>query len=491
MRPDGLRWLRRHAERLLLTGALVLGATLRFTALDARGWWRDEAVTVELLRLPFIELLRAIPDSEGTPPLYYVLAWSWTRVFGESEVDLRSISALLGTATVFVVYLAGRELASQRVGLVGAFLAASSPLLVWHDQDGRAYALLVLLAALSFLFFLRLANDPSRRNAVGFGVASALALLTHYFAVFLVLPQVVWLLAVRGTRRTAIPAAAAIGVVGLALVPLALAQRGNVSWIEEVPRWRRAVEVAQHFLVGPQPGWERGITVLAGLVFVSALALLLLRGDKVERRAAVPAGVVGGATLAAPIVLAIAGLDYLLSRNVIVAWVPLALVVAGGFAVRRAGRVGPALALVTVLVGVSVVVATASTPKFGAEDWRGAARALGPPPPGGRMVILWPGVGEDPFRLYLPDATTASNNGAVVSEIALVTLGPRRRDVEDDPDLRSTLVPTTGGFIRSSREDEPYVTIVRFRSARPASVRIDELVATGPVAPDAVILVER
>ena len=51
----------RRAERILLAGAVVLAAVLRFTALDARGWWRDEAVTVRLLRLPFDELLRTIP----------------------------------------------------------------------------------------------------------------------------------------------------------------------------------------------------------------------------------------------------------------------------------------------------------------------------------------------------------------------------------------------------------------------------------------------
>jgi len=44
-------------------------------------------------------MLHAIPHSEATPYLYYVLAWPWTHVFGSGEVGIRSLSALAGTVT--------------------------------------------------------------------------------------------------------------------------------------------------------------------------------------------------------------------------------------------------------------------------------------------------------------------------------------------------------------------------------------------------------
>jgi mannosyltransferase len=101
-------WLRSHAfvsRRLLVAGVVALGAALRFSELDARGFWRDEAVTVELVRRGFGSMLSAIPHSEGTPPLYYILAWGWTRIFGSDEAGLRSLSAVAGTAAVLVVYV--------------------------------------------------------------------------------------------------------------------------------------------------------------------------------------------------------------------------------------------------------------------------------------------------------------------------------------------------------------------------------------------------
>ena len=433
---------RGRAEGILLAGAVVLAAALRFTALDARGWWRDEAVTVRLLRLPFDELLRTIPDSEGSPPLYYVLAWGWTRLFGDSEIGLRSFSALVGTVTVVVVYLAGRDLVSKRAGIVGAYLTAASPLLVWHGQDSRSYALLVLTGALSFLFFVRLRRTATRLDALCFGLASALALLTHYFAVFLVVPEVLWLLLASRTRRLAVAPAAAIAIVGLALVPLVNAQRGNVSWVSEVPRSRRLLEVVQELLVGPQAPWERATTVLAGLLAVVALLVLAWRGNRDEWQAVLPAAATGLAALALPLLVAFGGFDYVLGRNVIVAWVPLALVVAAALTAQRAGRAGLVAACAVVVLGVGVVVGSAATPKFGAEDWRGAARALGPSPAGGRAIVLWPPEGAAAFRLYRPTARPLPATGESVQEVVVVTLGDSRRDAA----LTAALAPPRPPF---------------------------------------------
>ena len=59
----------------------------------------------------------AVREVEVNPPVYFVVAWRWRKVLGEGEVALRALSALLGTATVPVVYAAARELASRRAGL--------------------------------------------------------------------------------------------------------------------------------------------------------------------------------------------------------------------------------------------------------------------------------------------------------------------------------------------------------------------------------------
>src|SRR3954453_15930749 len=146
----------RDRTLIALAALVVLGAALRFATLDLQSYWYDEAVTVGIVRGDFSGMLSAIYRHESTPPLYYVLAWLWCKLFGTGEVGLRSLSALFGTASIPVFYAAARELVSRPVGLAVAGLATVNPLLVWYSQEGRAYALLVLLGGLSVLFFARL-----------------------------------------------------------------------------------------------------------------------------------------------------------------------------------------------------------------------------------------------------------------------------------------------------------------------------------------------
>ncbi len=312
MTAEPPRWRARELLAPELAAIVVLGAGLRFTSLPARSFWRDEAVTVELIRRSFGEMLTTIPDREGTPPLYYTLAWGWTQLFGSSEAGLRSFSALVGTATVVVVYAIGRELVSRRVAATGALLAAVSPLLVWQAQDGRSYALYTFLGALSFLAFVRTLRSPSTAVLTFWAVSSSLALCTHYFAVFLVAPEAMLLLvATCGRDPRTVAAVAGVGIVGLALLPLALAQSSSasVAWIAEISRADRLSELGREFLVGPQAPRHALLTAITAACLLAAAWLLATRGDGRERRAAFLAGGTAIATLVLALAVSLAGVD--------------------------------------------------------------------------------------------------------------------------------------------------------------------------------------
>lgn len=97
------------ASASLVLPLVALGASVRFAELGRQSYWVDEAYTVGLVRLDLVSMLKTIPDTESTPPLYYLVAWLWARIVGTSEVELRSLSALLGTATLVVVFAIGRD----------------------------------------------------------------------------------------------------------------------------------------------------------------------------------------------------------------------------------------------------------------------------------------------------------------------------------------------------------------------------------------------
>ena len=75
--------------------------------------------------------------------------------------------------------------------------------MVWYSQEARAYELYALLGALSLLCFLRAYRLPRAGSLALWSLSSVLALLTHYFAVFLLGPEALLLLAGSGRRGCA------------------------------------------------------------------------------------------------------------------------------------------------------------------------------------------------------------------------------------------------------------------------------------------------
>jgi mannosyltransferase len=268
---------RRRTHVFLLALLTAAAAAPRFAALGHQSFWVDETITARLVAKPFPGMLAALPHSESTPPLYYVLAWSWSRIFGPDEAALRSLSALLGTLTVPVAFAAGKVLVSRRTGLFAAGLASVSPLLVWYSQEARAYALFIFLGGLSLLFFARALDEGSPRAFGWWACMSALALLTHYFAVFLVAGEALFLL-YRYRRPEARRATAAVAAVGVAVLPLAAYQAKYASskWIQWVDLRERVEETLGQLLVPSRPSIWAGAGVPQGPPSLWPLGVLLL-----------------------------------------------------------------------------------------------------------------------------------------------------------------------------------------------------------------------
>ena len=455
-----------------------LGAALRFLDLGAQGFWYDEAYSAYFFRLPPLVMFRLIPKVESTPPLYYAVGWVWARAFGTSEAGLRALSALVGTAVVPVAYLIGRRLVSVRAGVLAALLTACSPLLVWYSQEARAYSLLVLLTALALLAFLHALDRPTRVTLAAWAAASALALATHYLAMIAVIPEAAWLLIRHRRRLAAWGAAAAVAVTGCALLPLALTQDETLhtAWIARIPLDRRLGQLGDQFVSG-----------FAGYPLLTAVAgagagveiLLLLRAGPRERRGALGMAVLGTSGLALALALVALGSDDLITRNVIAAWLPLALAVAIGLS----GRVPPlpAVAAALAVCGVGVVATMLVDSRAGLQrpDWRRVVRALGAAH-GERLVALENYRPEIPLLLYRPDLVRLhGRDKARVSEIDVVA--------PDTPSGRSCwwgaacnlsrgrAPGAPPGFAIDSEVEIPNFDVYRLRAARSRELRIRRL----------------
>jgi hypothetical protein len=484
-RPDGV----------LLGVLTVAGAALRFHALGHQSFWVDETVTAKLVAEPFTGMLRALPHSESTPPLYYVLAWCWSRIFGHGEAALRSLSALAGTLTIPVAYAAGKALVSRRAGFFVAALATVSPLLVWYSQEARAYALFGFLAGLSLVFFARANDDADPGALVLWAVSSALALLTHYFAVFFVGCEAALLL-YRHRRRVVLLATAAISAVGIALVPLAVVQGkyGSSSWIRSVGLRSRIEETLGQLLVPSRPSiwggagvpegagawWPLGIVLLA----VAAGGIFVTRGR--QRRGALISLAVGIGAVAAPLIVSLASAllvsgrgDVFLFRNALSAWMPLQLAVAAALAAPRAKPFGLVAATALWTASLAVLVVNSTTPHLQRDDWRLLAKATRGQ---GHAVVLSPSWEVHALEYYAPRLGPAVSKAAI-QEIDILA---RRWNPSYSVPVRSFVPPPQFSEVQTRTLQNWTLTI--FRARVPVDVLPKELNDARPANASRVVL---
>jgi hypothetical protein len=464
---------RRLAAWWPLAGLVVLAAGLRFSTLGLQSFWYDEAFTpVHVLHSSLWATLRSVAHTENTPPLWYVIVWGDARLLGTGALALRLPSALAGVATVAVAWAIGRELAGARAALLAGAFVAVNPLFVWFSQEARAYALFVLAAALSMLCFLRAQREPTARRMTAFALTGSLALLTHYFAVFLLIPMALWLLAARATRRAALGAIAALTVLGLALVPLISAQGGHgTQWIGRWALSSRLQAIPQYYLTGYSGApLGHGVELLVALPILAGASLgvwrvrTLRRGAR-ERYGARLALLIAAGGVLIPIVLAALGADYLAPRNLVGAMVAVTALIAvllasidrahGTLAgpagpgpsdrgpmpertlraARRSGGVGgpgAALAATVALAFLAVSVDVELSPRLQRGNWREVARELGRGTRGRALTTVE--LGAAPLEYYLPGLRNLARGASVsVSEIDEIGYAPLRRGAGRPP----------------------------------------------------------
>ena len=405
------------AEVWIVAAITIAGAVWRFSTLTAQSYWVDEATTVHEMTLSFGAMLHQVRIGETTPPLYFIVAWVWAKVFGTGEAGLRSLSALCGTLTIPVAYLCGRELVSKWAGAVAAALVAFSPFMLWYSQEARSYMLFGLLCALSLLFFARALRSPSNRNVAWWAVCSALAIGTHFFAGFLVAPEGLWLLFTY-RRRAILIACAAVAVVQVAILPLAISDTSHpLDWIKQFPLSVRIEQIPVD--LGLSSLYQSSI-VTAGLwgaaVLAAILILLLVAGaTREERRGAALAAALAACVILVPILLAEFGADYVVPRNFMPAFVPLAVLLGAAITARRTLPAGIALGAVVIGGFIWAQARIDGNPVYQRPDWAGVAAALGRPD-GTRAIVTYAGgFAAQPLSIYLRGIPWGSTDFGQVS----------------------------------------------------------------------------
>jgi hypothetical protein len=267
-------------DRLALGLALILAATTiaKFTIRSGEPLWLDEAWTGMIAGQRSIVEAARQARFDANAPLYYLVSWLWAPIGGLSDGALRLPATLFGVAAPLLALAPARSLPRQVRFLWCALLACWIPGLI-YSQDARCYTLLLLLGVGNVILFAEVLARPTLRSAALWCAASALFVLTHYYAALLVgLQGVVYLALGRGRALATWPAALAFAPAAAWMavhVPrMAVYMRPGVAW-QPMRSWADLPSMGEYALGAPVLGvllWLGAALVLSRTAPTSAPA---------------------------------------------------------------------------------------------------------------------------------------------------------------------------------------------------------------------------
>ena len=108
--------------------------------------WLDEALSVNIARLPLGDIPEALRH-DGHPPLYYLLLHGWMELFGEGDVAVRALSGVFSVATLPLAWSPAAASAGAARRGRSLVVLALSPFAIRYATEARMYSLVIAARA--------------------------------------------------------------------------------------------------------------------------------------------------------------------------------------------------------------------------------------------------------------------------------------------------------------------------------------------------------
>ncbi|HEY7980654.1 MAG TPA: glycosyltransferase family 39 protein [Candidatus Eremiobacteraceae bacterium] len=171
--------------------ALALGALAIFWQLLAQSPFLDEAFSIRIASQDLPTLFQAVARQDVHPPLFYLLAHFAVTWLHWPLERYRLLTAPLSLFTILATWALARRFFGDSAAFIAALVIALQPVMLPWDRLFRMYALLVPVAAASWLLFVKALEEANARRRAGLWIlyavcALALPYLQYLGAVVLV-----------------------------------------------------------------------------------------------------------------------------------------------------------------------------------------------------------------------------------------------------------------------------------------------------------------
>jgi hypothetical protein len=185
---ERMGFLGKHAWLMLILG---WAAALRLYQFGSIPFVADEFSALSRLKFnSFLDLINqgVLPDFHPAGTHFFL--WIWGNAFGFEEWVLKLPFALMGLASIWMIYRIGTAWFNKNTGLVGAAFASVSQYFILYSQIARPYGMGLFFCLVALWYWKQLVFNSSfnKKAFIGWVFAAAAVAYTHYFALlFLVL----------------------------------------------------------------------------------------------------------------------------------------------------------------------------------------------------------------------------------------------------------------------------------------------------------------
>lgn len=185
-----------------------------------QSFWRDEVYSVFISARPISFFVQHLSFE---PPFYYLLLHFWMKLFGQSEVAVRSLSLLgLTFAAIVVIFWSEKLFRKHWLSWWLPVCFFFNPTLLYYGMEARTYGWYIFFATLSFWAY-------AQNRWIIWTIATVLGFYTHSFLLIVPAAQLIHYLLTHRARllqsRTNLfrdPLIRALGVVALCIAPWSL-----------------------------------------------------------------------------------------------------------------------------------------------------------------------------------------------------------------------------------------------------------------------------
>ena len=440
----------------------TLAAAMRLWQLGAKSLWLDEAASIEIARWDLHSVVRAVHQPAGAALFYwyqslYYFLLHFLLGLGDSEFLVRLPSAILGIATVVMLYFVAANLFSRRVAWMAALFLAFHPFHLAYSQEARGYAFCVFLVTASYALLVAALEEGSARVCAVYAAVTAAAIYSHLYAALILPAQFIVVMASGSQhRRRLVFALVATGLLTVPIFWLALTQNaGQNDWTPPLSA-RDILHAAQQLIgTGIRFPIGLGLLALAGISwFRKAKPVLGWREGLVWSWFLVPAlGIVIISAMAPPFA----------PRYLLLCLPACVMLLAVGLDRLPAPRIGNAAAVVLALLFFSSSLSYYRKPK---EDWRGAAAVIARGIQAGDRILFDREYGRIPVNYYMertapefrpePITPLELNRLPASQRLWVVLYGPAHRD------QKATEQSLPAGFRLFERQDFGAITVLLY-----------------------------